>query len=181
MPRTEATIEKYKEKVWLAVKEVSMQGWDLVKEHKGKTIGISLAVIAVASLTAAYLLSPAYATSVGTVGTKAATLVSPAITAMSAFAVAHPLIASLVVLAAVAALITAPVLVCENNDKATQIKCMENQVVKIKEAVSDACEKKEDNEPKVDHGKLTLANGKDPSSVLYVVAEVVGLVKAQKK
>ncbi|WP_265042075.1 hypothetical protein [Wolbachia endosymbiont (group B) of Melanostoma mellinum] len=132
MGKLEAIKNKYRgEGLWSAAKEVPVQGWDLVKEHKGKTIGISLAVIAVASLTAAYLLSPAYATFVGTVGTKAATLVSPAITAMSAFAVAHPLIASLVVLAAVAALITAPVYAYKNSNKAAQVE-------KVAEVLNDS-------------------------------------------
>ena len=92
------------------------------KENPRKTAATFVAIAAAASLTAAYFLSPAYATFVGTVGTKAATLISPAITAMSAFAVAHPLVASLVVLAAVAALITAPVYAYKNNNKAGQIE-----------------------------------------------------------
>lgn len=89
--------------------------------NKGRTGAIALVTLSVVALTAAYFLSPAYATFVGKVGTKAATLVSPAITAMSEFAVAHPLIASLVVLAAVAALITAPIYGCLNSSKASQI------------------------------------------------------------
>lgn len=147
MSRLGAVKTKYRrEGLWSAAKEVPVQGWDLVKEHKGRTIGISLAVIA-ASLTAAYLLSPAYATFVGGVGTKAATLVSPAITAMSEFAVAHPLVASLVVLAAVAALIAAPVYAYMNSSKAGQIE-------KVKQGVLDACVKGGDNKPKVEGDKL---------------------------
>nr|WP_264330440.1 hypothetical protein [Wolbachia endosymbiont (group B) of Erebia ligea] len=172
MSRMEAIKSKYKKEVWLAVKEVPVQGWDLVKEHKGKTIGISLAVIAVASLTAAYLLSPAYATFVGTVGTKAATLVSPAITAMSAFAVAHPLVASLVVLAAVAALITAPVYAYKNSNKTAKIE-------EVKQDILNACEKNSDGSLKTSNGSnLTLVSGKDPSTVLYGVAEAIGLALA---
>ncbi|WGJ62581.1 hypothetical protein [Wolbachia endosymbiont of Frankliniella intonsa] len=135
-------IDKMKEKV----KNVRSQGYNFVTGHKGETIVISLAVIAVASLTAAYFLSPAYATFVGTVGTKAETLVSPAITAMSAFAVAHPLIASLVVLAAVAAIIAAPMLAYKNNNKASQIEV-------VKQGVLNACQKEDDN-PKVSNGNL---------------------------
>ncbi|WP_438456209.1 hypothetical protein [Wolbachia endosymbiont of Kerria lacca] len=138
MGKLEAIKNKYRDEgLWSAAKEVPVQGWDLVKEHKGKTIGISLAVIAVASLTAAYFLSPAYATFVGTVGTKAATLVSPAITAMSAFAVAHPLIASLVIVAAVAALITAPVLAYKNSGKSEEIKALNGDIDKISAIVKD--------------------------------------------
>ena len=111
-------IDEMKEKV----KKVSSQGYKFVKKYQGETICISLAVIAVASLTAAYFLSPAYATFVGTVGTKAATLVNPAITAMSNFAFAHPLIASLIVLAAVAALITVPVYAYKNSNTAAQVE-----------------------------------------------------------
>ncbi|WP_410543080.1 hypothetical protein [Wolbachia endosymbiont of Tetranychus urticae] len=113
--------------------EIYGNGLNFVKETKGSTIGISLAIAAVASLTAAYFLSPAYATFVGAVGTKAATLVSPAITAMSAFAVAHPLIASLVVLAAVAALITAPIYGCLNSSKA-------GKLAKLEKNFKDGCE-----------------------------------------
>ncbi|AZU37965.1 hypothetical protein BBB02_01405 [Wolbachia endosymbiont of Bemisia tabaci] len=114
---------KYKnEGLWSAVKEVPVQGWGLVKENPYKTAATFAAIALVTSLTAAYFLSPAYATFVGTVGTKAATLVSPAITAMSAFAVAHPLIASLVVLAAVTALIAAPVYAYKNSNKAAQVE-----------------------------------------------------------
>ncbi|WP_341813998.1 hypothetical protein [Wolbachia endosymbiont (group B) of Dendrolimus pini] len=138
MGKLEAIKNKYRDEgLWSAAKEVPVQGWDLVKEHKGKTIGISLAVIAVASLTAAYFLSPAYATFVGTVGTKAATLVSPAITAMSAFAVAHPLIASLVIVAAVAALITAPVLAYKNSGKSEKIKALNGDIDKIAAKVNE--------------------------------------------
>ncbi|UIP93278.1 hypothetical protein JSQ73_003065 [Wolbachia endosymbiont of Anopheles demeilloni] len=112
------TVETIKSKV----KEVYNQGYGFVTKHPYKTAATFVAIAAVASLTAAYFLSPAYATFVGTVGTKAAALVSPAITAMSAFAVAHPLIASLVVLAAVAALITAPVLAYKKSGKGGQIE-----------------------------------------------------------
>ncbi|UXX40246.1 MULTISPECIES: hypothetical protein [unclassified Wolbachia] len=144
MGKLEAIKNKYRDEgLWSAAKEVPVQGWDLVKEHKGKTIGISLAVIAVASLTAAYFLSPAYATFVGTVGTKAATLVSPAITAMSAFAVAHPLIASLVVLAAVAALITAPVYAYKNSGKSEEIKALNSNINEIAAKVN-----KDNTDPK---------------------------------
>ncbi|WP_341815285.1 hypothetical protein [Wolbachia endosymbiont (group B) of Aricia artaxerxes] len=144
MGKLEAIKNKYRDEgLWSAAKEVPVQGWDLVKEHKGKTIGISLAVIAVASLTAAYFLSPAYATFVGTVGTKAATLVSPAITAMSAFAVAHPLIASLVIVAAVAALITAPVLAYKNSGKSEEIKALNGDIDEISAIVKDDVKKPE--------------------------------------
>ncbi|BET36927.1 hypothetical protein [Wolbachia pipientis] len=102
--------------------DVYGKGCDFVEEHPYKTAATFAAIALVTSLTAAYFLSPAYATFVGTVGTKAATLVSPAITAMSAFAVAHPLIASLVIVAAVAALITAPVYAYMNSSKANQIE-----------------------------------------------------------
>ncbi|MBR9982986.1 MAG: hypothetical protein KFE24_00410 [Wolbachia endosymbiont of Homalodisca vitripennis] len=99
-----------------------MQGWNLVKENPYRTAATFAAIALVTSLTAAYFLSPAYAAFVGTVGTKAATLVSPAITAMSTFAITHPLVASLVVLAAVAALITAPVLAYKNSVQAGKIE-----------------------------------------------------------
>ncbi|MFP3021853.1 MAG: hypothetical protein ACEY3K_02550 [Wolbachia sp.] len=123
MAKIETIKNKYKnEGLWSAVKEVPVQGWDLVKENPYKTAATFAAIALVTSLTAAYFLSPAYATFVGTVGTKAATLVSPAITAMSAFAVAHPLIASLVVLAAVTALIAAPVYAYKNSNKAAQVE-----------------------------------------------------------
>ncbi|WP_264375784.1 hypothetical protein [Wolbachia endosymbiont (group B) of Sphaerophoria taeniata] len=131
---------KYRsEGLWSAAKEVPMQGWNLVKEDPRKTVFTFVAIAAVASLTAAYFLSPAYATFVGTVGTKAATLVNPAITAMSNFAFAHPLVASLVVLAAVAALITAPVYAYMNSSKA-------GQLAKLEKNFKDGCEVDSDSE-----------------------------------
>ncbi|WP_341820688.1 hypothetical protein [Wolbachia endosymbiont (group A) of Myopa testacea] len=100
---------------------------EYAKNNKLKTtvVGMFLAV----ALTATYFLSPAYVAFVGTVGTKAATLVSPAITAVSAFLVAHPLVASLIVVAAVAALIAAPVYAYKNSSKA-------NQIDKVKELLN---------------------------------------------
>ncbi|WP_265030955.1 hypothetical protein [Wolbachia endosymbiont (group B) of Athalia cordata] len=155
-------IDRMKEKV----KNVRNQGYNFVTGHKGETIGISLAVIAVASLTAAYLLSPAYATFVGTVGTKAATLVSPAITAMSAFAVAHPLIASLVVLAAVAALITAPVYAYKNSNKAAQIEDLN----------------KANNDKASQIGKAgELLNGEAPETKLNEIIQILGVQKGTAK
>ncbi|UIP92196.1 hypothetical protein IYZ83_003245 [Wolbachia pipientis] len=105
--------------------------------NKGRTGAIALVTLSVMALTSAYFLSPAYATFVGTVGTKAATLVSPATTAMSAFAVAHPLIASLVVLAAVAALIAAPVYAYKNSGKLEEIKALNGNIDTIRKIVHD--------------------------------------------
>uniref|UniRef100_UPI00333ED3F9 hypothetical protein n=1 Tax=Wolbachia endosymbiont (group B) of Pilophorus perplexus TaxID=3066160 RepID=UPI00333ED3F9 len=118
-------------------KGVANANWQYVCHHPYKTAATFAAIALVTSLTAAYFLSPAYATFVGTVGTKAATLVSPAITAMSAFAVAHPLIASLVVLAAVAALITAPVLAYKNGSKSEEIKTFNESIKQIKDIVHE--------------------------------------------
>ncbi|WP_353277232.1 hypothetical protein [Wolbachia endosymbiont (group B) of Villa cingulata] len=126
-------VETIKDKV----KEVYNQGYGFVTKHPYKTAATFLAIATVASLTAAYFLSPAYATFVGTVGTKAATLVSPAITAMSAFAVAHPLIASLVVLATVAAFITAPVLAYKNSGKSEEIKVLNSNINTIATKVNE--------------------------------------------
>ncbi|MGL9757466.1 MAG: hypothetical protein ACR5LA_01085 [Wolbachia sp.] len=143
------TVETIKDKV----KEVYYKGNGFVTEHPYKTAATFLAIATVASLTAAYFLSPAYATFVGTVGTKAATLVSPAITAMSAFAVAHPLIASLVVLAAVAAIIAAPVLAYQNNNKAGKIE-------KVVEELNDN-------------------DAKEPDTRLNNIRQILGLQPAQ--
>ncbi|MEC4734443.1 MAG: hypothetical protein O7161_00530 [Wolbachia endosymbiont of Halictus tumulorum] len=136
-------------------KGVANANWQYVCHHPHKTVITSLAIIAVASLTAAYFLSPAYATFVGTVGTKAATLVSSPITAMSEFAVAHPLIASLIVLAAVAALITAPVYAYMNSSKA-------GQLAKLEKNFKDGCEVDSDSGDwkfKAVTTPLTLLNG----------------------
>ncbi|WP_374698435.1 hypothetical protein [Wolbachia endosymbiont (group B) of Limnophora tigrina] len=122
MPKIETIKNKYRDEgLWSAVKEVPVQSWNFVKENPYKTAATFAAIAVVTSLTAAYFLSPAYAAFVGTVGTKAATLVSPAITAVSAFLVAHPLVASLIVVAVVAALIAAPVYMYMNSSKAGQI------------------------------------------------------------
>uniref|UniRef100_A0AAU7YNH8 Uncharacterized protein n=1 Tax=Wolbachia endosymbiont of Oeneis ivallda TaxID=3171168 RepID=A0AAU7YNH8_9RICK len=151
------------------VKEVYGQAYGFVKKHPYKTAATFAAIALVTSLTAAYLLSPAYATFVGKVGTKAATLVSPAITAMSAFAVAHPLVASLVVLAAVAALITAPVYAYMNSSKAGQIE-------KVKQAVLNASVKGGD-------GKLEFSDDQEVCATFFetVVSAVFGGEKAFSK
>ncbi|WP_264375003.1 MULTISPECIES: hypothetical protein [unclassified Wolbachia] len=140
--------------------------------NKGRTGAIALVTLSVVALTAAYFLSPAYATFVGTVGTKAATLVSPAITAMSAFAVAHPLVASLVVLAAVAALITAPVLAYKNNNKASQIE-------EVKQGVLNACVKEGDNKPKANGDKLEFSGDETVRTKFFeTVVSAVGGAKS---
>ncbi|WP_264682997.1 MULTISPECIES: hypothetical protein [unclassified Wolbachia] len=164
MARIEEIKNKYRsEGLWSAAKEVPVQGWDLVKEHPYKTAATFVTIAAVASLTAAYFLSPAYATFVGTVGTKAATLVSPAITAMSAFAVAHPLIASLVVLAAVAAIIAAPMLAYKNNNKASQIE-------EVKQIVLNNCEKDSQGNAKLESNKVKMTENNEPLTVLTDIA-----------
>ncbi|GFY65175.1 uncharacterized protein GF1gp20 [Trichonephila inaurata madagascariensis] len=139
---------------------------EYAKNNKLKTTVVVGGTFLAVALTAAYFLSPAYAAFVGTVGTKAATLVSPAITAVSAFLVAHPLVASLIVVAAVAALIAAPVYAYKNSSKASQIDGVKEEILK-------ACEK-EGDKPKVDGGKLKI-NG-DASTLLTNIAKVVELV-----
>ncbi|WP_343289209.1 hypothetical protein [Wolbachia endosymbiont of Encarsia formosa] len=136
MGKFEAIKTQYSNKgIWSAAKEVSVQGWNLVKENPYKTAATFAAIALVTSLTAAYFLSPAYASFVGTVGTKAAELVTPAIATMSAFEAAHPLIASLVVLAAVAALITAPVYAYMNSSKSEEVKPSSKVIEETKETV----------------------------------------------
>ncbi len=152
--------------------EVYSQGYDFVTKHPYKTAATFAAIALVTSLTAAYFLSPAYATFVGTVGTKAATLVSPAITAMSAFAVAHPLIASLVVLAAVAALITAPVYAYKNNNKASQIE-------EVKQVILNACEKDSQGNTELEDNKVKMTGTNEPLTVLTDIAINVGAVSRQ--
>ncbi|GFQ76585.1 uncharacterized protein GF1gp20 [Trichonephila clavata] len=134
--------------------------------NKWKTAATFAAIAVVTSLTAAYFLSPAYAAFVGTVGTKAATLVSPAITAVSAFLVAHPLVASLIVVAAVAAVIAAPVYAWLNSSKAAQINEVKEEILKV-------CEKDGDK-PKINDGELKI-NG-NASTFLTNIAKVVELV-----
>ncbi|WP_253302846.1 hypothetical protein [Wolbachia endosymbiont of Psylliodes chrysocephala] len=92
------------------------------KNNKLKTTVVGGGTFLAVALIAAYFLSPAYAAFVGTVGTKAATLVSPAITAVSAFLVAHPLIASLIIAVSVAAVVTAGVFMYKDSNKASQIE-----------------------------------------------------------
>lgn len=162
-------IDEMKEKV----KKVSSQGYEFVKKYQGETICISLAVIAVASLTAAYFLSPAYATFVGTVGTKAATLVNPAITAMSNFAFAHPLIASLIVLAAVAALITVPVLAYKNSNKASKFE-------EVKQDISNALKKDSDGNVNLENNKVEIAEGDAPKRLLTNACVKLGIVQLQQ-
>ncbi|WP_395461157.1 hypothetical protein [Wolbachia endosymbiont (group B) of Ablattaria laevigata] len=165
---------KYRsEGLWSAAKEVPVQGWDLVKEDPRKTVFTFVAIAAVASLTAAYFLSPAYATFVGTVGTKAATLVNPAITAMSNFAFAHPLIASLVVLAAVAALITAPVYAYKNSNKASQIE-------EVKQDISNALKKDSDGNVNLENNKVEIAEGDAPKRLLTNACVKLGIVQLQQ-
>lgn len=172
MSRIEAIKNKYKEGVWPAVKEVPVQGWNLVKENPYKTAATFAAIALVTSLTAAYFLSPAYAAFVGTVGTKAATLVSPAITAMSTFAIAHPLVASLVVLAAVAALITATVLAYKNSSKADKIE-------EVKQDILTACEKDSQGNAKLEDNKVKMTGTNEPSAVLTDIAIKLGAASRQ--
>ncbi|WP_353281289.1 hypothetical protein [Wolbachia endosymbiont (group B) of Horisme vitalbata] len=174
------------EGLWSAAKEVPVQGWNLVKEDPRKTVFTFVAIAAVASLTAAYFLSPAYATFVGTVGTKAATLVNPAITAMSNFAFAHPLIASLIVLAAVAALITAPVYAYKNSNKASQIKDLnkENsdkarQIEGVKQGVLNACVREGNNKPKANGDNLEFIDDENVRTIFFdTVVSAVGGAKS---
>lgn len=172
MSRIEAIKNKYKEGVWPAVKEVPVQGWNLVKENPYKTAATFAAIALVTSLTAAYFLSPAYAAFVGTVGTKAATLVSPAITAMSTFAIAHPLVASLVVLAAVAALITATVLAYKNSSKADKIE-------EVKQDILTACEEDSQGNAKLEDNKVKMTGTNEPSAVLTDIAIKLGAASRQ--
>uniref|UniRef100_A0A3B0J091 Uncharacterized protein n=1 Tax=Wolbachia endosymbiont of Aleurodicus floccissimus TaxID=2152762 RepID=A0A3B0J091_9RICK len=175
MGKFEAIKRKYSDEgLWSAAKEVPVQGWSLVKENRYKTAATFAAIALVASLTAAYFLSPAYAAFVGTVGTKAATLVSPAITAMSTFAIAHPLVASLVVLAAVAAIIAAPVYAYKNSNKAAQVEG-------VTKAVHNACEKDGDK-PKVENDKLKLRDDEHVCTAFFdAVVSAVGGTKAFSK
>lgn len=168
MTRIEAIKDKYRNEGLLsAAKEVPVQGWGLVKENQRKTAATFAAIALVTSLTAAYFLSPAYATFVGTVGTKAATLVSPAITAMSAFAVAHPLIASLVVLAAVAALIAAPMYACKNSNKLDKIE-------EVKQGILTACEQDSQGNAKLENNKVKMTGTNEPLTVLADIAIKLG-------
>jgi len=107
---------------WDTTKGVAGVNWQYVCHHPYKTAATFVAIAAAISLTAAYFLSPTYAAYVGVAGAKAAALVSPAITAVSAFLVAHPLVASLIVVAAVGALIAAPVYAWKNSNKTGQIE-----------------------------------------------------------
>lgn len=143
---------------------------EYAKNNKLKTTVVGGGTFLAVALIAAYFLSPAYAAFVGTVGTKAATLVSPAITAVSAFLVAHPLVASLIVVAAVAALIAAPVYAYKNSSKANQIDAVKEEILKV-------CEKDGDK-PKIDNDKLKFIVS-DVSTSLNDVAVAVGLVPAK--
>ncbi|WP_179945558.1 hypothetical protein [Wolbachia endosymbiont of Dactylopius coccus] len=150
------------------IKGVAGANWQYVCHHPYKTAATFVAIAAVASLTAAYFLSPTYAAYVGVAGAKAAALVSPAITAVSAFLVAHPLVASLIVVAAVAALIAVPVLAYKNNSKADQIDA-------VKE-VFNKCEKDKDGDkPAMDGDKVKVKDG-DASTLLTEIAKVVELI-----
>lgn len=153
---------------WDTTKGVASANWQYVCHHPYKTTATFVAIAATISLTAAYFLSPAYAAFVGAVGTKAATLVSPAITAVSAFLVAHPLVASLIVVAAVAALIAAPVYAYKNSSK-------ESQIEKVKGAVLDACEKDKDNSPVKDKDGNLKADPNKLSTLMDKVTVVLGL------
>ncbi|WP_434732194.1 hypothetical protein [Wolbachia endosymbiont of Zygogramma bicolorata] len=146
---------------------------EYAKNNKLKTTVVLGGAVLAVVLTATYFLSPAYAAFVGTVGTKAATLVSPAITAVSAFLVAHPLVASLIVVAAVAALIVAPVYAYKNSSKA-------NQIDAVKE-VFNKCEKDKDGDkPAMDGDKVKVKDG-DASTLLTEIGIAIGVVPAPAK
>ncbi|WP_353269934.1 hypothetical protein [Wolbachia endosymbiont (group A) of Myopa testacea] len=154
-------------------KGVASANWQYVCHHSYKTAATFVAIAAAISLTAAYFLSPAYAAFVGTVGTKAATLVSPAITAVSAFLVAHPLVASLIVVAAVAALIAAPVYAYKNSSKA-------NQIDAVKE-VFNKCEKDKDSDKLAMDGDKIKVKDDDASTLLTEIGITIGVVTVPAK
>ncbi|WP_395463135.1 hypothetical protein [Wolbachia endosymbiont of Cantharis cryptica] len=143
------------EGVWSTTKGVASANWQYVCHHPYKTTATFVAIAAAISLTAAYFLSPAYATFVGTVGTKAATLVSPAIAAVSAFLVAHPLVASLIIVTSALALIAVPVCALKNGSQASQIDALKEEILKV-------CEK---------DGKLKL----DPSKLSTYIDEIIAI------
>ncbi|WP_265027014.1 hypothetical protein [Wolbachia endosymbiont (group A) of Bombylius major] len=154
-------------KAWAGVMSPVYGTANYAYHHPYKTFAACVVIAAAISLTAAYFMSPAYAAFVGTVGTKAATLVSPAITAVSAFLVAHPLVASLIVVAAVVALIVAPVYAHKNISKTT------SQIDEVKEVFSN-CEK--DGDKLAMSGDKIKVNNGDPLTHLTKIAKVIGLL-----
>ncbi|MGL9726182.1 MAG: hypothetical protein ACR5KV_06220, partial [Wolbachia sp.] len=103
------------------------------KHNYGKTATV-IGVILAASLTTAYFLSPAYATFIGASVAKAVALVGPTI---SASAIAHPLVANLIVVVAVAALITATVLTYKNSGKSEEIRTLNDNIGTIAATVNN--------------------------------------------
>jgi hypothetical protein len=106
---------------WSKTKGVADANCQYTKHHPYKVAAVTVGALALVALTTAYFMSPAYAAYMGAAGAKVAGVVSPAITAVSAFLVAHPLIATFAIIAAVAAIVTASVLAYKNNYKANQI------------------------------------------------------------
>ncbi|WP_341808287.1 hypothetical protein [Wolbachia endosymbiont (group E) of Neria commutata] len=133
-----------------------------IDNNRWKTATL-VGVLSLVALTSAYFLSPAYAAFVGTAVVKAAALVSPVVTAVSAFLVAHPLIATFAIIAAV---VTVGVLAYMNNDKANKIDEVSREkgvlAYKIEEAGS-------------------LLNGNSPESKINELKNVLGFSPAPAK
>ncbi|NSX83242.1 hypothetical protein GOM44_01985 [Wolbachia endosymbiont of Atemnus politus] len=119
--------------------------------NKLKIAGVVL-VLSAAALTATYFMNPAYAAFIDTAGAKVATFVGPAIARLSAFAVAHPLAASLIIAVSVVALMAAPVLAYKNSNKA--------------DIIEEACE---------------LLEGEKPENNLDKLKEILGVSQRKEK
>ncbi|APR98458.1 hypothetical protein [Wolbachia endosymbiont of Folsomia candida] len=169
MTRIETIKSKYNNESLLAgIKEVPVQGWDYAKENPWKTIAVVGGTFLAVALTAAYVLSPAYAARVAVLGAKAGTAINAGISAVSGFLAANPLVAPLIMIAALATIVT---LAYMNHSKSSQINVVKEEVLK-------ACEKDGDK-PKIDDGKLKPTG--DASTFLNGVAVAVGLAQAPAK
>ncbi|QKX03151.1 hypothetical protein GOY07_03115 [Wolbachia endosymbiont of Litomosoides sigmodontis] len=107
---------------WSTTKGIADANWQYVCHHPYKTTAIVLGALSVVTLTAACFLNPAHTAFIGIAGTKISTFISPAIAGLSAFAVTHPVVASLIIAASVVALIAAPICAWMNSSKTSQIE-----------------------------------------------------------
>lgn len=100
-------------------------------------VAATLLATALVGLTIAYFTIPAYAAFVGTAVVKAAALVSPVVTAVSAFLVSHPLIPTVAIIGLVAAVITAGVFAYKYNDQGKQIDDQANKIDEVNKILKD--------------------------------------------
>ncbi|QOD38486.1 hypothetical protein [Candidatus Wolbachia massiliensis] len=149
---------------------------EYAKNNKWKTAAVVGAVVAV-PLIAAYFMSPAYA---GFINTTAGSTYAGMIAGgkgLYALAVTNPVFTGILTAAIVG---TIAALIYMNYSKANQIGEQATKIEEVRQTVLNACEKNDQGQPKLQDGKIEIANKINPLQVLTDVAVKFGL-KGQTK